>query len=382
MQLRRTIKIKLDVDLQSVLPTIQSYTKAFNHVCDVGWTDQDFNYISLHNKTYRTIREYLPSQLTQSARNKASESLKAAIHKKQKNQKVSKPQSKLCSVRYDACSFNIWFNKNIVSFSTISGRLKCKFKVADCFKQYLSWRRRSAELFVSKKNKVFLHLTFLKETDDIQPSINPYILGVDRGINRIAVCSNNKFFSGKTLKRVKRKYRLIRSKLQSKYNSKSAKRHLKRLSLRENRFTTHTNHKISKEIVKSVPEGSIIVLEDLKKYHERYKREYPDKNRKLNSWSYGQLESFLIYKGESKGILIDYVPAYYTSQKCSWCGHREHENRHRALFKCQKCGCSLNADLNAARNIEKNYRDAKGYLCGLSANQPIVSGRTNESLST
>jgi len=379
VQLRRTIKIKLDVDLQSVLPTIQSYTKAFNYVCDVGWTDQDFNSLSLHKKTYRTIREYLPSQLTQSARNKASESLKAAIHKKQKNQKVRKPQSKLSSIRYDACSFNVWFDKNIISFSTISGRLKCKFKVADCFKQYLSWRRRSAELFV-RKNKIFLHLTFLKETDDIQPQINPYILGVDRGINRIAVCSNNKFYSGKQLKRVKRKYRLIRSKLQSKYNSKSAKRHLKVLSRKENRFTTHVNHKIAKEIVKSVPEGSIIVLEDLKKYRERIKKEYPDKNRKLNSWSYGQLESFLIYKGESKGILIDYTSAYYTSQKCSHCGHRESENRNRALFKCVKCGCSLNADLNAARNIELNYRDAKGYLCGLSVNQPIVSGRNSVSI--
>jgi len=377
MQLRRTIKIKLDVDLQSVLPTIQSYTKAFNCVCDIGWNDQDFDKISLHKKTYRIIREYLPSKLTQSARDKACESLKAAIHKKRKNLKVSKPQSKFCSIRYDSCSFNVWFDRNELSISTISGRLKCKFKVADCFKQYLSWRRCGAELIVSKKNQVFLNITFMNEVDNIQPQTNPFILGVDRGINRIAVCSNNKFFSGKTLKRVKRKYRLIRSKLQSKFSSASAKRHLKRLNLRENRFTTNINHKISKEIVKSVPEGSIIVLEDLKKYHERYKRESKEKNRKLNSWSYGQLESFLIYKSESKGILIDYVPAYYTSQKCSRCGHRESENRNRALFKCVKCGCSLNADLNAARNIELNYRDAKGYLCGLSVNQPIVSGRSS-----
>ena len=374
MQLKRTVKLKLEVDLQSVLPTIDSVTKAFNYICDVGWNDQEFDSYSLQKKTYRTIREYLPSQLTCSTTKKASESLKAAIHKKRKNLKVSKPQSKFCSIRYDSCSFNVWFDRNELSISTISGRLKCKFKVADCFKQYLSWRRRSAELFI-RKNKIFLNIAFYKDFEDFEPQVNPYILGVDRGINRIAVCSNNKFFSGAQLKRVKRKYRLIRSKLQSKYNSQSAKRHLKKLSLRENRFTTHVNHKISKEIVKSVPEGSIIVLEDLKKYRERIKKEYPDKNRKLNSWSYGQLESFLIYKAESKGILVDYTGAHYTSQKCSRCGHRESENRHRALFKCQKCGCSLNADLNAARNIELNYRDAKGYLCGLSVNQPIVSGR-------
>jgi len=372
MQLKRTVKLKLDIDLQSVLPTIESYTKAFNHVCDVGWTDQDFNWASLHNKMYQDIRKLLPSQLSCSSINKAAESLKLTIHRKRKNLKVSKPQSKFCSIRYDACSFNVWFDRNELSISTISGRLKCKFKVADCFKQYLSWRRRSAELFI-RKNKIFLNIVFYKDVEDIQPQINPFILGVDRGINRIAVCSNNNFYSGGQLKRVKRKYRLIRSKLQSKYNSQSAKRHLKRLSLRENRFTTHVNHKISKEIVKSVPEGSIIVLEDLKKYRERITKTSKQLNRKLNSWSYGQLESFLIYKGESKGILVDYTGAHYTSQKCSKCGHREHKNRHRALFVCQKCGCSLNADLNAARNIELNYRDAKGYLCGLSINQSIVS---------
>jgi len=374
MQLKRSIKLKLDIDLVSILPTIEAYTKAFNYVCDVGWNDNDFNKFTLHPKVYKTIRQYLPSALTNSARDKAAESLKAAIHRKQKNLKVSKPQSKQCSIRYNSCSFNVWFDRNELSISTISGRLKCKFKIADCFKQYLSWRRYSAELFI-RKNKIFLNVIFLKEVEDVQPQINPFILGVDRGINRIAVCSNNKFFSGKTLKRVKRKYRLIRSKLQSKYQSKSAKRHLKKLSLRENRFTTHVNHKISKEIIKSVPEGSIIVLEDLKKYRERITKTSKDNNRKLNSWSYGQLESFLLYKGESKGILIDYTGAHYTSQKCSRCGHRETENRHRTLFVCKKCGCSLNADLNAARNIELNYRDAKGYLCGLSINQPIVSGR-------
>lgn len=370
-QLRRTIKIKLEIDPKSVLPTIKAYTKAYNYICDVGWRDQDSNPVTLHHKIYKKVREYLPSVLTNSSRNKASESLKMCINRKKKDKNVSKPKSKQCSIRYDKDSFNIWFNKNICSILTINGRIKCNFKFSNFFNQYINWRRKSAELII-RKNKVFLNICFLKEIEDIQISKDPFILGIDRGINQVAVCSNNKFYSGKDLKRVKRKYRLIRSKLQSK-NSQSAKRHLKILSLRENRFVKNENHRISKEIVASAPEGSIIVLEDLKKYRERIKKINKELNRKLFSWSYGQLEEFLKYKSESKGILIDYTGAQYTSQKCSKCGHIDPKNRHGSIFKCTKCGFQLNADLNASRNIEENYRDAKGYPCGLSISKPIVS---------
>jgi len=42
------------------------------------------------------------------------------------------------------------------------------------------------------------------------------------------------------------------------------------------------------------------------------------------------------------------------------------------VLKLWKSGFSFNADLNASRNIEANYRDAEGYPGGLSVNQPIV----------
>ena len=46
------------------------------------------------------------------------------------------------------------------------------------------------------------------------------------------------------------------------------------------------------------------------------------------------------------------VPAHYTSQRCSACGHVEKGNRiSQSEFRCLACGHEANADLNAAINI-------------------------------
>ena len=50
------------------------------------------------------------------------------------------------------------------------------------------------------------------------------------------------------------------------------------------------------------------------------------------------------------GYVIE-VPAAYTSQRCSGCGHTAEENRKRRRFCCVVCGLRLHADYNAALNI-------------------------------
>lgn len=57
-------------------------------------------------------------------------------------------------------------------------------------------------------------------------------MGIDRGINNIAVLSNNRFFNSKALKSVKGIYRYNRKKLQH-AGTRSARRKLKELSGRE-----------------------------------------------------------------------------------------------------------------------------------------------------
>jgi transposase len=50
-----------------------------------------------------------------------------------------------------------------------------------------------------------------------------------------------------------------------------------------------------------------------------------------------------------KGIIVEKVKPNYTSQICSRCGKLG--SRSKSLFVCSHCGYSLNADLNASKNL-------------------------------
>ena len=367
MKLIRTTKIKIDMSVSEILPTIQAYTDSFNYVCQIGFESKDKNSISLHKKTYNEVRKYLPSQLAVSSCIKASEALSSVFTKTKHKKYGSQPKSKCCSIRYDARSYSISKN-NLLSLSTISGRKKKIHLVIPKFYQeyFASWKRKSAELCIIK-NKVYLHIVFEKEVADATSSGN--VVGIDRGINNLAVTSNNKFFGGKVVKKQVAKYQKLRSSLQSN-GSKSAKRHLKRLSLKEQRFRRNTNHCISKSIITSITIGSTIVLEDLKGIRKNKLRKA--QRTMLNNWSFFQLEQFITYKAMMKGIDVKHIDAAYTSQRCSKCAFTYKTNRKGHSFSCKSCGFKLNSDLNASRNIRIKHLDTYKVLDRADVNQPIV----------
>jgi len=371
MQLVRTVKLKLDIPVEIIKPTVEEYTKAFNFVCQTAWNDSDSNGVSLHKKTYSITREHLPSQLAISARMKATESIKTVKARIKKKQKATCPKSKQSSIRYDARSYNVWFDRGELSLLTIAGRIKVPVSVPEYFEQYLTWKRCSADLFI-RKGKVFLNMVFSKDISD--PEVTGKVVGIDRGIKKIAVTSENQFFSGGRIKKVSKRYERIRSSLQS-CGSKSAKRHLKKISKKENRFRADCNHVITKRIVESLDSGTMIALEKLSGIRQNVRLR--KKQRKdLHKRNFFQFEQFLTYKANARGISVEYVDARYTSQKCSRCGHVSRSNRQsQAVFKCKHCDFSLNADLNASRNIRQNYLDATCSPDSAPVNERIVGGR-------
>ncbi|KKK59536.1 hypothetical protein LCGC14_3033400, partial [marine sediment metagenome] len=209
------------------------------------------------------------ADLTCSARTKAVESLKSvkrlqskenqrATWQKRKAKTLSCPQSKQTSIRYNDKTFTISFEKDLVSLQTIHKRIKAPFIVPEYFKKYLTWRRRSAELFI-RHNIVWLHISFDKSTELY--SSNEKFVGIDRGIKKLAVTSDKKFFGGGHVKQVSRRYQRLRSALQKKRHS--GKRHLAKIRGKENRFRKDVNHCISKQIVNSLEKGTTIILEKL-----------------------------------------------------------------------------------------------------------------------
>jgi putative transposase len=76
-------------------------------------------------------------------------------------------------------------------------------------------------------------------------------------------------------------------------------------------------------------------------------------NREIRAAGWGMLVRRLEQKAQGR---VEKVPAAYTSQRCSACGHVDRASREsQAAFRCTACGYACNADVNAARNIAAGH---------------------------
>ena len=90
-------------------------------------------------------------------------------------------------------------------------------------------------------------------------------------------------------------------------------------------------------------------------------------NRGISRSGWGLLVRRLEDKAPGR---VQKVPAAYTSQRCSACGHVDGRSREsQARFRCTACGYAGNADVNAARNIAAGHAvKARG---GDGASRPV-----------
>lgn len=180
-------------------------------------------------------------------------------------------------------------------------------------------------------------------------------LGVDLGIVNLATDSTGETFSGEAVEKNRQRLHSLRQRLQ-KRGTKSAKRHLKKLSGREARFRRNTNHVISKHIVqKAKVNQQALAIEDLRHIRPRTEARLRRSQRsRQSSWSFGQLRLFLSYKAALAGVPLHVVDPRNTSRTCHQCGHCEKANRKsQAEFACRQCGYAVLADYNAAINISR-----------------------------
>ena len=361
----RTIKLKLNVSSDasiSLLKTMREYTVAFNVCSTWGFESHSVSKINCHNATYHNIRQSvpdLPSSLVQGARDVACEALKAV---KCQFKPLRKEYS---AMRYNSRVINVFLTSGYATIATSDGRIKAAFGIPEYYRPYLTRKIKSSTLSLRKSGDTF-YLHCQLETDTPKVITEQTVLGIDRGIVNIAVCSDNRFFNSRAVKNARSNYAHLRAELQSK-GTRSSIRKLRKLSGRERRFVTDINHCISKQIVQTP--FTVFALEDLTKIRVQ-KRRGTEFNRKLNNWSFYELEQFIRYKAENLGKQVISVDARYTSQKCSVCGHVYKGNRQGSSFLCRKCGFELHADLNASRNIAQ---DGISVLGRLPVNQPIVA---------
>ena len=252
-------------------------------------------------------------------------------------------------------------NGTKISLNTLGKRVIVTFEKPACFKEYFENKEYSfgTAKLVSLKGKWYLHIPVTRTAADTFDSSCPaHVVGIDRGLRFIVSTYDEKgktaFVSGKDIMAKRQKFADVRAKLQSK-GTKSAKRALKRLSGRENRWMSDVNHQISKTLVQTYEANTLFVLEDLTgvSFSDENLAKDSKSNRDLRSWTFYQLEQFLTYKAHEAGSEVIKVSAGYTSQRCPKCGriHKENRNHNTHEYICDSCGYRSNDDRVGAMNI-------------------------------
>jgi putative transposase len=302
-----------------------------------------FGRFSLQKLIYREIRDTFTT-LTAQVVIRALAKVCDAYSLEHKKQRTFKP---LGAISYDSRILSFKVSEKMVNIWSVDGRLKMPFKCGKRQLELLNGKRGEADLcFVNGRFYLFVAC----EVETPKPIDVDGVLGVDLGIVNIAADSDGGGFSGTSIEDNRRQFAHRRRNLQ-RNGSKSAKRKLKKISGKQARFQTITNHVISKAIVKIAQDTRrAIGLEDLIGIREAKVRR--KQRAKHANWSFFQLRSFIAYKAERAGIPVIFVDPAYTSQTCNECGCVDKANRKsQSLFLCVQCGFSTAADTNASLNI-------------------------------
>lgn len=248
-----------------------------------------------------------------------------------------------------------------LSLNTLCKRAKVDY--ADkCFVQYFdgTWKFGTGKL-VELKGKWYFHIPVSKNLEKgFSKDEVKHVVGLDRGLRFLVTGydeqGNSFFISRKDVCKKREKFAKLRAELQSK-KSYSAKRRLRKLSGRENRWMSDINHQISKALVDKYGENTLFVIEDLAgvSFEDLNLNRSAKQKRQLRSWTFFQLEQFLAYKAHAARSEVLQVSARYTSQRCPKCGsiHKEHRHHDIHEYICDNCGYRSNDDRVGAMNIQQ-----------------------------
>ncbi len=347
--MKQTMLVKLvptEEQHHALLETMHAFNKAADYAASVAFAEKTANKFEMQKLVYGKLRTTykLPAQLAIRCISKASDA-----YKRDKSiQPAFRPEG---AIIYDP---RVMAFKGIdtVSLLTLSGRVLVPLHFGAYQQARMDAIKGQADLIYRKG---IFSLAVTLDIPTPTPDAVTDTLGVDLGIINLATDSEGETFSGQLVEQNRKRHHALRQRLQ-KRGTKSAKRHLKKLSGREARFKKNTNHVISKRIVaKAKANGQAIALEELRHIRKRTESTVRRSQRsRHSSWSFGQLRSFLSYKAALRGVPLHLVDPRNTSRTCSECGYSAKENRKsQASFVCQQCGYTDNADRNAAKNISR-----------------------------
>ena len=269
-----------------------------------------------------------------------------------KHRDADVPQKKRLSLRLDKRLYTRIDSDGVVITSEVARkRVKIPFvlypKVVGLF---ATCEPCDPTIFI-RDNRMFLSIPFniptiVTDGDDA--------VGVDLGIKRLFVTSEGKAFRDKVYLRERRKVRYLKRKLQEKSkNSKSARKHLAKVSKRERNLSRDMLHRATNTLIRSTS-ASVFVVEDLSKIKTKTAKTGEGFKRKRHNSMFSQVpvrafRDMLAYKAQIHGKRVETVSPTYTSQMDCRTGNRD-GLRKGCRYVCAD-GLVFDADWNAAANI-------------------------------
>ena len=286
------------------------------------------------------------------------------------------------ALRYLSDSFKSFFNKvkGFPNFKkkgrndsfTLDGAIhidhkKIRVPVIGWLKTYelLPFGYKPKSVTISKQaNKWFISWKIELETSKT-PKKEEFV-GVDLGINHLAILSTTEVFDGaKSYKKSEQKlakmqylnrHKQVGSSNYRKTQIKIARLHQKIANIRKD-----TLHKITTYISKN---HAVIGIEDLNVSGMLANGKL---SKAIADMGFYEFRRQLEYKTQLYGSKLVIVDRFYPSSKtCSNCGEKKSSlSLSQRVFQCDNCGFECNRDLNAAINLRKEAVRLTVLACGL-----------------
>jgi putative transposase len=211
------------------------------------------------------------------------------------------------------------------------------------------------------------HIAFAAVPDPIAGPGTRQVVGVDRGVSVSAALSTGELLTCPRLSAARRcRLQRLQRKLARARRGSNRRARLKsaiaRLKAREADARKDWAEKLSTGLARRF---DVIRLEDLRvrdmtrsakgtsEKPGRNVRQKAGLNREILASAWGILVRRLEEKAPGR---VEKINPAYTSQRCSACGHVDPKSREsQAVFRCTACCFTLNADMNAARNIAAGH---------------------------
>ena len=360
----------------------------YNHFSDIN--------IKLFNSNQKTLTNYEMDAQLVPLKNKypflgdvnsqmlqnVTKDVKRGINKFYSDLKNKIPRKRLLAFKkkYDDQSFSFPNYKNNVRFThnyKVFNKPKvCYLKVPKLKTPIKILKHRNFEgeiknVTFSKKGDCYYVSLQVKQSIELYENNLQSIIGIDLGVKRLINTSENEIFAPlnsykKLQAKLKKAQRKLAKCVKFSNNFKRLKLKINKIHHKIAKMRLDYLHKISTYLIKNhagiivenlnvknmVKKAKPKLGEDGKTYIKNNKKQKSGLSRNILEQGWGLFRILLTYKSKWYNTYFDDVPAKNTSMKCCQCGHIHKDNRQQqAVFECQICGFSINADFNASLNI-------------------------------